>query len=82
MEKTARMMINMAKGAKLNDTDFKKINHSVVIGIGSLDNMVSYEESKYVARLLSNSKLVKLEGVKHPIDKIEVEDLVNYISSN
>lgn len=82
MKKTATMMLNMAKGAKLMDVDFKQIKQEVVIGIGSLDNMVSYEESEYVAGLLPHSKLVKLEGVKHPIGKIGVEDLVNYIKSN
>lgn len=82
MNKTANMMTNMAKGAKLVDSDFKKINQDVIIGIGSLDNMVSYEESKYISGILPNSKLVKLDGVKHPIDKIETNQLVNYIRSN
>ncbi|MBW1296312.1 alpha/beta fold hydrolase [Aquimarina litoralis] len=82
MTKTAIMMMNMAKGAKLMDSDFKKINQEVTIGIGSLDNMVSYEESKYVSDLLPNSKLVKLDGVKHPIDKIETNQLINYIRFN
>jgi len=82
MENTAKMMIRMAKGDKLKDSDFKRIAQSVVIGIGDLDNMVSYEESEYVSMLLPNSKLVKLEGVKHPIDKIGVDELINYIKSN
>jgi len=82
MEKTAKMMVNMAKGDKLNDSDFKRIAQNVVIGIGDLDNMVSYEESEYVSTLLPNSKLVKLEGVKHPIDSIRIDELIHYIKSN
>lgn len=79
---TSEMMINMAKGAKLFDADFKRINQNVVIGIGSLDKMVSYEESKYVSNLLPNAKLIELEGVKHPIETIGTNELINYIMSN
>ena len=82
MEKTATMMLNMAKGAKLTDDNFKKIIHPVTIGIGDMDNMVSYEESKLVSNLLPNAKLIKLKGVKHPIDKIDVKELTNYIIEN
>jgi esterase/lipase len=81
MQKTATMMVNMAKGAKLVDSDFKKINQPVIIGVGSLDNMVSYEESEYVAALIPNSKLIQLEGIKHPIDTIETGELVQYIKA-
>jgi len=82
MEKTARMMSNMGKGAKLIDSDLKKIHQNVIIGIGSLDNMVSYEESEYASGLLPNSELIKLEGVQHPIDKIRADVLIDYIRSN
>ncbi len=82
MKKTANMMINMGKGTKLSDSDFKQVDIPVIIGIGSLDNMVSYEESEYVCNLLTNAKLITLEGVKHPIDKIDTSQLVNYIISN
>ena len=82
MKKTAKMMVDMSKGAKLVDDDFKKISQYVVIGVGSLDNMVSLEESKHISTLITNSKLINLEKVQHPIDKIEVDVLVDYIRSN
>jgi len=82
MNKTAAMMIEMGKGAKLMDSDFKKINQTVIIGIGSLDHMVSHEESKYVSELIPHSKLVKLEEVKHPIDTIGADELVDYITNH
>lgn len=44
--------------------------------------MVSYEESKYTSELLPNSKLIKLEGIEHPIAKIRPEDLIDYIQMN
>lgn len=82
MKKTAVMIINMAKGNTLNDSDFKKIDQPVIIGIGDLDSMVSYEESKYIYKILPNAKLVRLEGVEHPIEKIDLEQLANFILSN
>ncbi len=81
MQKTAQMMMSMAKGAKLMDIDFKIIDIPVVLGIGSLDHMVSYEETEHVAKLLPNSELIHLEGVKHPIDVVNKELLLNYITS-
>ena len=82
MEKTASMMLDMANGAKLEDADFKKIKQPVTIGIGTLDNMVSYEESEQVAKLLPHAKLMRLNDVKHPIEKIATEELLHYILSN
>ena len=82
MNKTAQMMLNMAQGAKLVDSDFKKIAQPVSIGIGSLDKMVTYQESQYVTTLLQNATLVKLEGVKHPIDLVESDELIGYILTN
>ena len=73
MTKTAEMMLSMAKGAKLFERDFKRIEQQVVIGIGSQDYMVTYEESEQVAAMLVNAKLVRLDGVPHPIEKVDVQ---------
>ncbi len=82
MTKTAEMMLSMAKGAKLFERDFKRIEQQVVIGIGSQDYMVTYEESEQVAAMLVNAKLVRLDGVPHPIEKVDVSVLVDYVLQN
>lgn len=82
MTKTAKMMLGMGNGLCINDKNFSKIEQDIILGIGSLDNMVSVDETARIAELLPNSKLVKLEGVKHPIDRIETAVLVNYIKMN
>jgi len=82
MHKTAQMMRAMGAGARLTDDDYKNIPHEVMLGIGSLDRMVSYEESAHVAALLPNATLIQLEGIPHPIEKVASEDLVQYIKSN
>jgi len=82
MTKTSDMMLAMANGAKLFDTDFKNIHTPVVIGLGSEDNMVSYDESAYVVGLIPNATFVTLPGVKHPIDQVELSTLVAYVMGN
>lgn len=81
MNKTAQMMLAMAKGAKLTDTDFANINVPVTIGRGSLDSMVSQEESEHLAEVLPTAKLITLEGVKHPIETVPIKALVSHINS-
>ena len=79
MKKTAGMMIGLSKGLKLTEEDFQQINHEVCVGIGSLDNMVTLEESQQVVGLLSNGRLYELENVKHPIDRVDPGIIKNYI---
>jgi hypothetical protein len=49
--------MGLAEGEKLNEADFAHIPHEVIIGIGSLDNMVSPEESVHASSLLPNGSL-------------------------
>jgi len=82
MKKTAEMMLSIGNGQKLQDKDFKDISVPVTIGIGSLDRMVSLEESAYVSKLLPNATLITLEGVQHPIEKLDTDQLADYVISN
>ena len=79
MQKTAGLMLGLAKGAKLTDQELQSIQTEVSIGIGSLDKMVSYEESAQVVGLLPNAKLAPLEGVKHPIEQVDPALLKSFI---
>lgn len=82
VKKTASMMIALSEGKCLKNDNFVQLYHEVVIGIGNLDKMVSYDESKLISSLLPNGKLVTLDGVPHPIDKIDVEKLALYIQNS
>ena len=79
VSKTANMMLGMANGNKLKEEDLKKINHNVVIGIGTLDKMVSLEESENASNLLPNGSLNQLKDFQHPIDKVDPSDLVLFV---
>ena len=79
LRKTGRLMLGLANGNGLTDDDFSKIEHPVTIGIGSHDQMVTIGESEKVSRLLPNGSLQILEGIQHPLDKINPEEVVTFV---
>lgn len=81
VERTASMMLNLAKGDKLTFADISKIKSSVVVGLGSMDNMVSVEESLFLSKNLQDAHLQILENVHHPVEKVDVHVLDEYIRS-
>jgi pimeloyl-ACP methyl ester carboxylesterase len=72
---TAQMMLDLGNGSGLNDAEITSIQIPVLIGIGEKDQMVSIEESKRVADLLPNGKLMVFEDFQHPIDKVNLQVL-------
>lgn len=81
LEQTAQMMLGLANGHQLQLEDLQQIQQEVCIGIGSLDNMVTVEESQEAATALPQGKLHLLEGVYHPLEKNEGQVLATYISN-
>jgi pimeloyl-ACP methyl ester carboxylesterase len=81
MRKTASMMFDLANGKKLTGLDLQAIPHEVCIGIGSLDNMVTIEESENAASHLPNGRLKIIEDVKHPIEKVDMQILTTFIKN-
>lgn len=78
MSKTASLMRDLAH-THLSDQDFISIPHTVLLGRGELDNMVSDSETAYVHQLLKNSTLKTFTGVQHPIEKVPAEMLATEI---
>lgn len=79
MHKTAKFMLDLADNSCLSEEDFRNIKNEVVVGIGELDNMVTYEESSWLAATLPHGKLVTLEQCQHPIQKVKTDLLANFI---
>ena len=79
VHKTASMMEGLSQGFNLSDEKLMMVHQEVVIGIGSLDKMVNYEESKRVSELFANGKLRLLEGVEHAIDKTDPEKIASFV---
>jgi pimeloyl-ACP methyl ester carboxylesterase len=80
VNKTAQMMLGLAEGKKLAAEDFQKIDQETLIGIGTLDRMVSITESENIVNLLPDGMLKIIEGFEHPIDKIDTKKLASIIS--
>ena len=80
MRKTADMMINLGNGDAMTTEDFSRIEHEVLICVGSEDNMVTHEESAEVASHLKNGKLKIIEGFKHPIETVDKNKLAEIIN--
>ncbi|AXG68486.1 tropinesterase [Kordia sp. SMS9] len=79
MHKTAEMMLDLANGKKLTNSDLQEIQHKTLIAIGALDNMVTLEESENAATQLPNGTFKIVENVKHPIEKVDLNVLANLI---
>ncbi len=79
MNKTAAMMSKMGDNVPLNFNALAKIENQVVIGIGNKDRMVGIEESKKIADQIPNGHLQIIEGFKHPIDTLDIDELEKYI---
>ena len=79
MRKTAQMMLSMGAGEKAHTEQLRQIKQQVVIGLGSEDKMVSKEESETAVRELPQASFRLLEGVQHPIDRVDPQILASYI---
>lgn len=75
MRKTALMMHGLGNGKRITTQELTQIEHSVLIGIGTKDHMVSIEESKESADALPNGRLEILDDVPHVIAMIPTERL-------
>ncbi|MFN8287260.1 MAG: alpha/beta fold hydrolase [Chitinophagales bacterium] len=69
MTKTASLMRDLGH-THLTDQDFIQIEHTILLGRGEKDNMVTAEETEYVQHLLKNAELKTYPDVLHPIEKV------------
>jgi pimeloyl-ACP methyl ester carboxylesterase len=75
LEKTAKMMLELGKKPSLRPYDFHHIQIPVHLLRGSLDMMVTEDETTNVQELLANGTFHSIPDWKHPIDKIPTEEL-------
>lgn len=79
LNKTADMMLALGNGAALTETDFAKVQQQVIVTVGSKDRMVSTEETEAIANVLPNGQFELLEGIPHPIEKVDTAFLAEKI---
>jgi len=79
LHKTAGMMLGLGNGHALIKEDFQKIQHKILVGIGTGDNMVTMEESQFLAEHLPNGTLKAIEDFQHPIARNDMKVLSDII---
>ncbi len=80
VENTAKMMIGLGNGARLEPAALQQLQHPVLIGIGAEDNMVSIAESEQAANALPNGNSMIINGFHHPIEKVDKSILAKIIT--
>ncbi|MCP4438277.1 MAG: alpha/beta hydrolase [Aureispira sp.] len=81
MRCTVDMMTGLGNGLALSAADLNNIQHPISINVGSLDNMVSQEESELAAQQLPNGTFNVLEGFKHPINQVDMQQLATRLKA-
>lgn len=71
LRKTGEMMLRLGAGERLTMDDLGVIHTPVVVAVGDKDTMVSQEETEIAAKVL-NGRFEVLEGVPHPIEKVDL----------
>lgn len=83
---TAEMMLRLGDNPLLNESDFKMIEHHVLLTVGDSDKMVSVEETLTVKRIIPNAKICVIPGLEHPINKFPLHyyknQIVDFFQSN
>jgi pimeloyl-ACP methyl ester carboxylesterase len=79
MQRIVDMMIRMGNGDAMTTADFEKINIPVLVGLGSLDQMVKKEDALEMVEHLPKGEFRLFEGWKHPIEGVDVGELAGVI---
>lgn len=80
--KTSEMMMKLGHQPLLNESIAKKIEHSSLILLGELDDMVDLSYTKKIASSLQNGKFVALPNTHHPIERVNRDELASLLISH
>jgi len=71
MHRIVDMMIGLGNGDAMTTKDFEQINIPVLVGLGSLDQMVKKEDALEMVEHLPKGEFRLFEGWKHPIEGVD-----------
>lgn len=75
LSQTAAMMVEMGENPPLQADDYAAIEHTVQLGIGDSDKMVTLTETVDVFGKLRNGSLLVLPSTQHPFEKVDLARL-------
>lgn len=73
LAKTAALMVDLGNGDAFGEGDLAGIAHKVWVTVGTKDRMVSQAESQRAAQWLGQATFEALEGLPHPIERMDVQ---------
>jgi len=80
MHNTAQLMLDLGAN-ELLESRFAKIENRCFIGLGTLDEMVTLEETQHVVNRIPNAAFFSMENTLHPLARVDVELLAGRIRS-
>lgn len=80
LEKTTDLLTGLGNYNTLQLPDYPYISHHVTILLGDADTMVTEQESRDVAEQLPNGRFSILPDSGHPIEKVNLKELVRLLS--
>lgn len=77
--KTANMMLALGKAPLLTKAILENIQHAATICLGDQDDMADRSYSEQVAGFLPNGKFILLQNTQHPIEKVDLKNILDLI---
>lgn len=81
LQKTSDMMVALGNNNTLKLADYNSITIPVLVSLGDEDNMVTLTETQNVCNNLQNGKLIVLKKTPHPIEKVDVNLIVDELKN-
>jgi pimeloyl-ACP methyl ester carboxylesterase len=80
LHKTAEMMESLGQRPLLTEAVVKKITVPITVLLGDADDLADLDFSKKIAESLPNGQFTLLENTPHPIEKVDLQKLIEHIS--
>jgi pimeloyl-ACP methyl ester carboxylesterase len=81
LQKTSDMMTQLGNKNILGLTEMSSLEIKILIGLGDKDNMVSFDETVAVYKVLKNGAMYVIPETKHPLENVKSELLAKIIST-
>lgn len=78
LERTQKLLLNLGNKNPLEMEDYGSIQQETTILWAENDAMVSREEGELVANKLPNGKFAIISNSEHPIEKVDLKELLKY----
>ncbi|MBX2968655.1 MAG: alpha/beta fold hydrolase [Cyclobacteriaceae bacterium] len=81
LSKTRDMMLSLGNQPLLTEENLKALKHEILICLGDQDDMADRNYSEQIANCFQNGTFELLENTPHPIEKVELNRLVELIET-